>query len=102
MSIKVLIKFEGNLQGALEKSSKLAIPKSWSTKTVADVIGLFTKVCIPLCVFVCVLVYMCMSIHPSYMYIYMCVFVYACSSHRANLPPLSLLPSRRRTTSRAR
>ena len=43
MSIKVLIKFDGNLLGALEKSSKLAIPKSWSTKTVGDVVGLFTK-----------------------------------------------------------
>jgi hypothetical protein len=43
MSIKVLIKFEGNIQGAEEKSTKLTIPKSWSTKTVGDVIGLFTK-----------------------------------------------------------
>lgn len=43
MSIKILIKFEGNLAGALEKSSKLGVPKSWQTKTVGDVIGLFTK-----------------------------------------------------------
>lgn len=43
MSIKVLIKYQGNGEGALEKNSKLVIPKSWSTKAVVDVIGLFTK-----------------------------------------------------------
>ena len=43
MSIKILIKFEGNSHGALEKSSKLGVPKSWQKKTVGDVIGLFTK-----------------------------------------------------------
>jgi len=42
MSIKVLIKYPGD-GVALEKNSKLAIPQSWGSKTVGDVIGLFTK-----------------------------------------------------------
>ncbi len=42
MSIKITIKFM-NADSAAEKSSKLAIPKSWGNKTVGDVIGLFTK-----------------------------------------------------------
>lgn len=41
MSLKVYIHWEAS--GYPEKTSKLAIPKSWSTKTVADVMGLFTK-----------------------------------------------------------
>ena len=41
MSVKVYIHFE--VSGFPEKTSKIAIPKSWTTKTVQDVMGLFTK-----------------------------------------------------------
>ena len=41
MSIKVYIHFE--VQGFPEKTSKLAIPKSWMSRPVQDIIGLFTK-----------------------------------------------------------
>jgi CHORD len=41
MSIKVYIHFD--CEGYPEKTSKLAIPKSWSSKTVYDVMGLFAK-----------------------------------------------------------
>lgn len=41
MSIKVYINYENGV--APFKTSKIDIPKSWMSKTVADIIGLFTK-----------------------------------------------------------
>ena len=41
MSIKVYIHYDNGVAPA--KTSKIEIPKSWMTKTVADIIGLFTK-----------------------------------------------------------
>jgi hypothetical protein len=40
MSIKVYIHYDGK-NGGEQKTSKIGVPKSWLTKNVSDIIGLF-------------------------------------------------------------
>ena len=43
MSLKVYIHLQESGLGFSEKTSKIQVPKSWSTKTVKDLIQLFLK-----------------------------------------------------------